>query len=87
MNRVLARLTLAALCLLLAACVNQTLKSTSVPSVNTAARQLQETQLLDVGVVIFDPGLEGKASKDEPSYPEVRRAEARYMPYVLREAI
>ena len=87
MNRVLARLTLAALCLLLAACVNQTIKSTSVPSVNTAARQLQETQLLDVGVVIFDPGLEGKASKDEPSYPEVRRAEARYMPYVLREAI
>lgn len=69
-----------------AACVNQTVKSTSVPEVNTSAREVPEAMLLDVGITIFDPGLDD-ADEDELVYPEVRRAEARYMPYLLLESI
>ena len=79
-------LLIASLALVLAGCVNQTVKSTSVPQVETLADQLPEAQLLDVGVVVFDPGLETEEEADF-LYPEVRRAEARYMPYLLVEAI
>jgi hypothetical protein len=68
------------------ACVSQTVKSTSVPQVETVQEALPEAQLLDVGVVIFDPGLEVDEDADFV-YPGVRRAEARYMPYLLVEAI
>lgn len=79
-------LLIAGLAFLLAGCVNQTVKSTSVPQVKTLEQQLPEAQLLDVGVVIFDPGLETEEEADF-LYPEVRRAEARYMPYLLVESI
>ena len=76
------------LMLLLGACVSQTITSTSVPSVKTLDEDVPEELLLDVGIVIFDPGLE-LLEEDEklPTYPEVRKAEARYMPYLLLESI
>ena len=70
-----------------AACVNQTVKSTSVPQVQTLQEELPEGLLLDVGVGIFDPGLDNGDEEEAFLYPEVRRAEARYMPYLLVEAI
>ena len=70
----------------LSGCVNQTVKSTSVPSVVIPDEMVPEEQLLDVGILIFDPGLEEFEDEDFV-YPEVRRAEARYMPYLLLEAI
>ena len=81
-NRLLAVLLLC----LTSACVNQTVKSTSVPQVQTLQGEVPETLLLDVGVAIFDPGLDVEGDEDF-LYPEVRRAEARYMPYLLVEAI
>jgi hypothetical protein len=54
--------------------------------VKTLETEIAEAQLLDVGVVIFDPGLDVDEDADFV-YPEVRRAEARYMPYLLVEAI
>lgn len=80
------RLFIAACALALTACVSQTVKSTTVPQVATLDQALPEAQLLDVGVVIFDPGLDADEDADFV-YPEVRRAEARYMPYLLVEAI
>jgi hypothetical protein len=74
------------LCLLLAACVNQSIKSTSVPPIQTPASNVSEAQLLDVAVVVFDPGLEDY-DEDEQVYPEVRKAEARFMPMQLSEAM
>ena len=71
---------------LLSGCVNQTTKSTSVPPVQVRQQEIPEALLLDVGVAIFDPGLDEPGNKDL-LYPEVRRAEARYMPYLLVEAI
>jgi len=74
------------LCLLLGACVNQSIKSTSVTPVKTPSAKVAEEQLLDVAVVVFDPGLD-EYDEDEQVYPEVRKAEARFMPMQLSEAL
>mgnify|MGYP001820646691 FL=1 len=70
----------------LGACVNQSIKSTSVPSVKGASTTVEEHLLLDVGIPVFDPGLEDY-DEDERVYPEVRKAEARYMPNLLSQAM
>ena len=74
---ILRQLTLIGLCLLASACVNQTIKSTSVPTVASPSASVPEEQLLDVAVVVFDPGLDDY-EEDEQVYPEVRKAEAVY---------
>lgn len=74
------------LCLLMSGCVNQTIKSNSVPPIQTAAISVSEAQLLDVAVVVFDPGLDDY-DDDEQVYPEVRQAEARFMPLQLSQAM
>ncbi|MFK7830981.1 MAG: hypothetical protein AB8B57_14475 [Congregibacter sp.] len=47
---------------------------------------MPENELLDVAIAIFDPGLD-LADEDERIYPEVRRAEARYIPNVLADVL
>ena len=71
---------------MLAGCVNQTVKSTSVPTIDTATDVVPENQLMDVGIAIFDPGLD-EYGDDERVYPEVRKAESRYMPNLLSQAM
>ena len=75
-----------ALGLLLGACVNQTVTTTSVPRLDTASTAVPEGQLLDVGISIFDPGI-ADYEEGEQTYPEVRKAEARFMPFLLAEAM
>ena len=72
--------------LVFAGCVSQTVKSPSVPPLERPAEPVPEEELLDVGIAIFDPGLE-EYDEDEQVYPEVRRAEARFMPQLLAEAM
>lgn len=72
--------------LALAGCVSQTVKSTSVPPLQRPAEPIPEAELLDVGIAIFEPGLE-EYDEDDQVYPEVRRAEARLMPQLLAEAM
>ena len=73
-------------CFVLSACVSQTIKSTSVPKIDTPSSAVPEALLFDVSVVVFDPGLDN-FDEDEQVYPEVRQAEARFMPMVLSESI
>lgn len=80
------RLTLLLSLLTLSACVSQTIKSSSVPPLRGASVEVPENQLLDVGVAVFDPGLEDY-DDDRTIHPEVRKAEARYMPTVLADAM
>ncbi|MBT4522874.1 MAG: hypothetical protein HOC23_22975 [Halieaceae bacterium] len=47
---------------------------------------MAEDLLLDVGIVIFDPNLDGY-DEDEQVYPEVRKAEAHFMPILLSESM
>jgi hypothetical protein len=72
--------------LLVWSCNSTTVKSTDQsPVVVQSPEQVPEDQLLDVGVGLFDPGVDGlKQDEENPRvFPEVRRAEARYMPNVL----
>jgi hypothetical protein len=48
-----------------------------------------EFALLDIGLVIFDPGIPENAASHskEGIFPEIRKAEARYLPYLLRETL
>ena len=85
-RRLILTTQLLGLVLLLSVCVNQTLKSTSVPAINTSSEAIPEGQLLDVGIAIFDPGLE-EYDEDERVYPEVRKAESRFMPNLLSQAM
>jgi len=70
----------------LGGCVSETIKSTSVPSLQPPSTAVSEDELLDVAVAIFDPGLD-VADEEERIYPEVRRAEARYIPKLLAEVL
>ena len=82
------RLTILSLCLLLGACVNQSIKSTSVPGIQTPSAAMAEELLLDVGIVTFDPGLDDyDEGDDDRIYPEVRKAESLYMPGLLSTAM
>lgn len=82
------RHTLAALLLLLLlpACVSQTVTTTAVPPLERPPAPVPEQLLLDVGIAVFDPGI---ADYEEGAqvYPEVRKAEARFMPRLLAEAM
>lgn len=81
-------LTTLALCLLLGACVNQSITSNSVPGIKTPSAAVSEELLLDVGIVTFDPGLEDyDEGNDDRVYPEVRRAESLYIPGLLSDAM
>ena len=80
----LSLLCLMALCL--AGCVSQKIKSTSVPAIAGASAEVPEELLLDVNIVVFDPNIE-EYDEDERIYPEVRKAEARFMPRLLSEAM
>lgn len=58
-----------------------------------ATQEVPEEQLLDVGIRLFDPGIP-EGLEDDPErieklriYPEIRRAEARYMPTKLRDTL
>ncbi|QFU77720.1 hypothetical protein EY643_02140 [Halioglobus maricola] len=78
----------ASACLLGTGCVNQTVKSTSVPPIATAQEVVTDELLLDVGIAVFDPGLDEVPDDDEqPVYTEVRKAEARFMPNQLAQAM
>jgi hypothetical protein len=74
------------LSVLVSGCVSETVKSTSVPALRTPASTIPEDELLDVAVAIFDPGLD-VTDEEERIYPEVRRAEARYIPKLLAEVL
>jgi len=72
--------------LLLQGCsVSRTIEYDEV-DLQTATTEVPAPALLDVGIMIFDPGIPASVEKQEKEsvFPEVRRAEARYMPYHLK---
>lgn len=73
----------------LGGCVNQTVKSTSVPALERPAAPIPEQELLDVAVAVFDPGIDEAIDEnpDQRIYPEVRRAEAHFIPQLLTETL
>jgi hypothetical protein len=58
-----------------------------------ATTEIPDEQLLDVGVRLFDPGIPADIENDpelaekKGIYPDIRKAEARFMPNVLRQTL
>jgi hypothetical protein len=58
-----------------------------------ATVHIPEAELLDVGIRVFDPGIPKNLEGDDEAlakkriYPDLRKAEARYMPTLLRETL
>ena len=73
----------------LSGCTTQTVKKVNAVKMNQAEEQLSQAQLLDVGIAVFDPGVPEslEAREDDNIFPQVRRAEARYVPYQLRKTL
>jgi hypothetical protein len=69
----------------LSGCVSQTIKTTSIPRVETPSAPPAEAELLDVSIAVFNPGLDQET--DDPVFPEVREAESRFMPQLLMAAL
>lgn len=72
--------------LVLTGCVSQTVKTTSVPPLVQAVEVIPDPQRLDVGVALFDPGIDD-LDEDAMVYPEVRRAEASFIPRQLSSVL
>lgn len=62
----------------LAGCGTTTVKSTTYTPLTQETQIVPERELLDVGVIPFDPGLDN-AKDDDTLRPEVRTAESRYL--------
>ena len=75
--------------LLLAGCVVQdTRPMTRIVAVRATA-EVPQDELLDVAVRLFDPGVptDPKVLEQEGIFPEVRDAESRYMPVMIRDTL
>jgi hypothetical protein len=54
-----------------------------------AAAEVPDQERLDVGIILFDPGVAAGSEPDEKAliFPEVRQAEARYAPFHLKATL
>ena len=50
-----------------------------------AQTEIPFEELLDIGIMLFDPNVPKK--EDPMIFPEIRKAEARYMPYHLKKTL
>ena len=75
------------LCFSLAGCNTTTVKTTSYEQVHLESEVTPEELLLDVGVGIFNPGIDALSVEEEGVYPKIREAEARFIPFKLMETL
>ena len=74
-------------------CVQQQIIKANPTRLKTASQDIPDSAVLDIGVAIFDPGVAddlGVREAQEESrniFPEVRKAEARYMAYQLKRVL
>jgi hypothetical protein len=89
MKRTLALIVLSAAALGAGGCVTHETRPQQRVKLVQAASEIPESQLLDVGVRLFDENLpkDEKKMEEEHILPEVRKAEARYLPMQLRNTL
>lgn len=70
-------------------CVSQTVKRVDTTPARQAMEVIPEAMLLDVGIHLFDPNVpeEWRDRERDGILPEVRRAEVRYMPFILKDTL
>ena len=90
--RVIARhvpVSVALAALLLAGCVVQDERPMERIAAVKATVEVPEAELLDVGIRVFDPNIPESTEEQEKKrvFPDVRKAESRYLPVVLRDTL
>lgn len=82
-------LSLAALGMMaLSGCSSRVVKSANHAPVERVQTEIPEHLLMDVGIQIFDTGIEAAEAEGKTFiFPELRRAESRYFPYILMETL
>jgi len=73
--------------MILAGCSSHTVKTTQATPVIQEHAEIPEAELMDVGIYLFDPGLDNANNDDLIIFPEIRNAESRFMPYRLMETL
>jgi hypothetical protein len=77
----------------LSGCITSEVKPLPKVQAKQATIHIPESELLDVGIRVFDPGIPKNLEGDEEAlakkriYPDLRKAEARYMPTLLRATL
>ena len=70
------------------ACATTSVKSTEYVQIVQDPTPVSEDLLMDLGVTVFDPGIDEIDRKEEERVsPEIRNAEARYAPFMLAETL
>ena len=91
MNRTTTFVGIAACAVLLGACTSAREIQYTQVRLNRAETEIAQEALLNVGILVFDPGLPENLSDQEMNekliFPEIRRAEARYMPFHLKNTL
>ncbi len=74
--------------LIVTGCSTTAVKVDEVEEIDTETSQLQESSLLDVGILLFEKGeVTDKEKEEEGVHEDIRAAEARYMAYHLKETM
>ena len=87
MNRRLIIFILILNALLFSGCSTSRVVTVRQEPLISAYSEIPEERLLDIGIVIFDPGLEKGYSEDEMIMPGVRKAEARFFHVHLKHTL
>ena len=81
-------ITLMAGLLVLTGCTTTEVRTTAYTPLTVEDTAIAENRLLDVGVVQFDTGLDQlEADEEDLVFPELRKAESRYMAVTLAESL
>jgi hypothetical protein len=94
-SKIAARVTavVVAAALLQTGCVTSEVRPLEKINAVQATQQIPQAELLDVGIRIFDPGIPAELAANEEAlakkriYPELRKAEARFLPTNLRATL
>ncbi|MCZ6911557.1 MAG: hypothetical protein O7F72_02005 [Proteobacteria bacterium] len=74
-------------------CVQQQIIKANPTKLKTASEDIPDSAILDIGVAIFDPGIADdlgvreEREENRNIFPEVRKAEARYMAYQMKRVL
>jgi hypothetical protein len=70
-------------------CATTEVKTTKVTPVILVTTEISDAHLLDIGIRVFDSGLDKLQELDDDAiyFPEIRVAEASYFPYLLMETL
>ena len=74
---------------LLAGCIVQDQRPMARIAAQKATTEVPQDELLDVAVRLFDPNIpeDEKQQEADGVYPDVRKAESRYIPVVIRDTL